>query len=94
MTLYASLDEASQWICMGCNADLVVGKVEVHYMGSGYPVDLSRCPNCGQRSNQQKTGLQDYLLVIVPKKSYQFLNQKLQMIPDQERQFKQQETMR
>jgi hypothetical protein len=33
---------------MGCNADLVVGKVEVHYMGSGYPVDLSRCPNCGQ----------------------------------------------
>jgi len=48
VTLYASLDEASQWICMGCNADLVVGKVEVHYMGSGYPVDLSRCPNCGQ----------------------------------------------
>jgi hypothetical protein len=30
-----------------CGVDLEIGKVEIGYMGSQYPVDLPRCPKCG-----------------------------------------------
>ncbi len=35
-------------ICIRCNLGLEVGKVNVAYLGSMFPVDLLRCPQCGQ----------------------------------------------
>ena len=48
MTDYVSKDDFSQWICAECGLELTMKKVEVHYMGSGYPVDLPTCVKCGQ----------------------------------------------
>ena len=48
MSGYVSNDEAVQWLCARCNVELTQSKVEIYYMGSGYPVDLPRCPKCGQ----------------------------------------------
>ncbi len=39
--------EAQDWSCSKCGVPLEMGKVEVAYMGSRYPVNLPRCPNCG-----------------------------------------------
>ncbi len=39
--------EAEEWLCAKCGMPLEMGKVEVGYMGSKYPVDLPRCPSCG-----------------------------------------------
>ena len=39
--------EAEEWLCAKCGMPLEIGKVEVGYMGSKYPVDLPRCPSCG-----------------------------------------------
>jgi len=36
------------WVCGACNVALEPGKVTVSYLGSAYPVDLLRCPRCGQ----------------------------------------------
>lgn len=35
-------------ICQKCNVALQPGRVTVEYMGSAFPVDLPRCPQCGQ----------------------------------------------
>jgi ribosomal protein S27AE len=40
-------DEKSSWSCGRCGAPLVLGSVTVTYLGSGYPVDLLKCPHCG-----------------------------------------------
>ncbi len=37
-----------EWLCSKCNLPLVMGKVNVSYLGSMFPVDLYRCPSCGQ----------------------------------------------
>jgi len=36
------------WSCMKCSVPLETGKVNVGYLGSVFPVDLLRCPKCGQ----------------------------------------------
>ncbi len=48
MTEYLAKDDFSQWLCAECGLELIMKKVEVQYMGSGYPVDLPICPKCGQ----------------------------------------------
>ena len=39
---------ATPWLCAACGVLLTPAKVEVAYMGNQYPVDLPRCPRCGQ----------------------------------------------
>lgn len=39
--------EAEDWTCAKCGIPLEMGKVEVAYRGSKYPVNLLRCPRCG-----------------------------------------------
>jgi predicted RNA-binding Zn-ribbon protein involved in translation (DUF1610 family) len=39
--------EQAQWMCAHCGCALVVRSVNVTYLGSGYPVDLLQCPQCG-----------------------------------------------
>lgn len=36
------------WICTKCSVTLEVGKVNIGYLGEFFPVDLPRCPKCGQ----------------------------------------------
>lgn len=40
--------EAESWSCDACGVALELGIVEVAYMGSKYPVELPKCPICGQ----------------------------------------------
>ena len=40
--------QSAQWECAKCGVPLVAGKVTVEYLGSAYPVDLYKCPKCGQ----------------------------------------------
>ena len=35
-------------ICAKCQLPLVLGKVNASYLGNDFPVDLLRCPGCGQ----------------------------------------------
>jgi hypothetical protein len=42
------LSAYQNWICIGCNQPLVLGKVDISYLGNSFPVDLLVCPNCGQ----------------------------------------------
>lgn len=37
-----------EWICSRCGVSLEIGKVDVGYLGSVFPVDLYRCAKCGQ----------------------------------------------
>jgi len=36
------------WICARCQVPLETDQVSVGYLGSAFPVDLPRCPICGQ----------------------------------------------
>jgi hypothetical protein len=47
MTVPANSPEQNQWICARCGKSLVVRQVNITYLGSGYPVDLLQCPQCG-----------------------------------------------
>jgi hypothetical protein len=38
----------STLICLQCDLPLEMGKVNVAYLGSMFPVNLLRCPKCGQ----------------------------------------------
>jgi hypothetical protein len=40
-------DQQAQWVCAQCNLPLVSSQVNVAYLGSAYPVELLRCPQCG-----------------------------------------------
>ena len=40
--------EELDWLCSKCGLTLQVGKVNVSYLGSMFPVDLYRCSGCGQ----------------------------------------------
>lgn len=40
--------EEVSWVCAKHNVPLVWGKVRVVYLGSAFPVDMLRCPKCGQ----------------------------------------------
>lgn len=48
MSEYISPDDLDSWDCSACGAPLVKGKVMISYLGSGFPVDLLKCPTCGQ----------------------------------------------
>jgi hypothetical protein len=39
--------EGEEWLCAKCRVPLSMGKVNVSYLGSMFPVDLPRCPDCG-----------------------------------------------
>ena len=36
------------WWCTKCSVALETGKASIAYLGSMFPVDLLRCPSCGQ----------------------------------------------
>jgi hypothetical protein len=38
----------TDWLCMRCSLPLEIGKVNVGYLGTMFPVDLLRCSRCGQ----------------------------------------------
>jgi hypothetical protein len=38
----------TSWVCAKCGSPLKTGAINVTYLGSGYPVDLLKCPNCGR----------------------------------------------
>ena len=35
-------------LCARCRMPLEIAKVSVAYLGNAFPVDLPRCPQCGQ----------------------------------------------
>lgn len=41
------LDRQQQLICGKCMVHLSLGKVTLAYLGSKFPVELYRCPQCG-----------------------------------------------
>ncbi len=47
MTHKVEINDAADWSCSKCGVTLEMGKVEIAYMGSQYPVELPRCPGCG-----------------------------------------------
>ncbi len=40
------LPDDMNWICSACGAKLHPGKVELHYLGSVFHVELPVCPSC------------------------------------------------
>ncbi len=40
--------QAENWMCARCQVPLEMGKVNVGYLDSAFPVDLPHCPVCGQ----------------------------------------------
>ncbi|MDR3561565.1 MAG: hypothetical protein P4N59_09045 [Negativicutes bacterium] len=34
-------------VCVKCGIHLTLGKVTLSYLGSNFPVDLYKCPECG-----------------------------------------------
>jgi hypothetical protein len=47
MSQYVDLTPYQGWTCTNCGVELEVGKVNIAYLGSSFPVDLLKCPNCG-----------------------------------------------
>ena len=43
-----ALSAGTEWLCAKCELPLEIGKVDVGYLGSTFPVDLLRCSRCGQ----------------------------------------------
>jgi len=39
---------ASQYLCAKCKMPLVLGKVTASYLGSEFPIELWKCPDCGK----------------------------------------------
>lgn len=48
MTTEEHLSEKKAYLCLKCNVPLEMGKVPISYLGNTFPVDLQRCPRCGQ----------------------------------------------
>ena len=48
MTSQQHETEEPTLMCMKCNLPLEMGKIGVSYLGNTFPVDLPRCPGCGQ----------------------------------------------
>ncbi|HEX7555585.1 MAG TPA: hypothetical protein VF338_03095 [Leptolinea sp.] len=47
MSEYVSAQDADAWICSHCKIPLEIKPVQIEYLGSAFPVDLPKCPNCG-----------------------------------------------
>jgi len=37
-----------EMFCVKCGVALEIGRVQIAYMDSAFPVDLPKCPQCGQ----------------------------------------------
>jgi len=48
MSEYVSTEDLDVWECACCGVPLALGKVMISYLGSAFPVDLLKCPSCGQ----------------------------------------------
>lgn len=48
MSEYIAPGDLDSWECAACGVPLQPGKVMISYLGSAYPVDLLKCPSCGQ----------------------------------------------
>jgi hypothetical protein len=48
MTEYVSSEEIENWSCGHCQIPLEIKPVQIEYLGSAFPVDLPKCPKCGQ----------------------------------------------
>jgi hypothetical protein len=46
MSEYIDLSTNAGWLCDNCGIPLVLGKVDVSYLGNSFPVDLLKCPKC------------------------------------------------
>jgi hypothetical protein len=42
-----SRPEDLEWWCAKCNRELVVGPVNVEYLGNRFTAELAKCPHCG-----------------------------------------------
>ncbi len=40
-------DSEKKTMCDRCNIALTLGSVKLSYMGSDFPVELMKCPQCG-----------------------------------------------
>ncbi len=40
-------DAQVDWVCSHCGEPLTLGKIEIAYLGSAFPVKLWHCPDCG-----------------------------------------------
>jgi hypothetical protein len=47
MSQYVDLTPYHGWACANCGVPLELGKVNIAYLGSSFPVELLKCPNCG-----------------------------------------------
>lgn len=41
------LSDAKAIVCQKCGVPLEIGTVRLSYLGSSFPVNLPRCPQCG-----------------------------------------------
>ncbi|MCE5336105.1 MAG: DNA-binding protein [Desulfobacteraceae bacterium] len=48
MTVPEKSTREGPMVCLKCNLPLQPGKVAISYLGSSFPVDLPKCPGCGQ----------------------------------------------
>jgi hypothetical protein len=46
MSEYIDLSANAGWLCDNCGVSLILGKVDVSYLGNSFPVDLLKCPKC------------------------------------------------
>jgi hypothetical protein len=44
-------------LCLRCDLPMEMGKIGISYMGNSFPVDLPRCPGCGQVYVQEELAL-------------------------------------
>lgn len=42
-------ENADDFFCEKCQVPLEKGKVMLHYMGNDFPIEMPRCPVCGNR---------------------------------------------
>jgi hypothetical protein len=43
----AETSQPKDMVCVKCGIHLSIGKVKLSYMGSDFPVELFKCPQCG-----------------------------------------------
>jgi hypothetical protein len=48
MSQQDSTPESVALQCLRCDLPLQMGKINIAYLGSKFPVDLLQCPQCGQ----------------------------------------------
>jgi len=48
MSEYVDPADKDAWECGRCGVALQISKVTVSYLGNAFPVDLLKCPSCGQ----------------------------------------------